>query len=134
MPRETPQALVTERRSWGQRMAAPAIQQKLTAMPPKIVTANGEAAPMREGVAKRFLHNLGTNAVKYLIDTTPNTDATVVPPNCAADNFHDVLAGGSVVDDGLGSLVEFPVKSRISILGVGGNPRVAVIEYYEFEV
>ena len=92
------------------------LAQHLVVDPATIVTQNGEVFNDTEGVCLRFMQNCGTVPVKYLIS---NEDA-------AADKFHGIIAGGSVVDDGLGSIVDLSrFKGRVSIFGVGGNPRVA---------
>jgi len=94
----------------------------LVVLPSKLMVANGEALKSnRQRDFICYIHNLGTNAIKYLID-----DAN----NCSADNFHDILAGGSVVDDGTGGQVQILVKNRVTIFGADGNPpRASVIRY-----
>lgn len=132
MPRESPQSIVVDKRSWGQRVAHGALAQKLIVMPPKIKTTNGEVFAAKDGVARRWLHNLGTTPVKYLIDDG-KTLAGENEPNCTAEIFHDVLAGGSATDDGFGSMVDLSgFKGRVTIFESGGTPRVAVIEMYEW--
>lgn len=49
----------------------------------------------RKLVSKLTLHNLGTNPLYFAINT-----------DCTSLVFHDVLAGGNAVEDGLGSLVD----------------------------
>lgn len=98
-------------------------QKGVSVLPPRIVTANGVALDQRlrpDGVAFRQIQNCGTVPVKYLIDNENN---------CTAENFHGILAACTAVDDGLGSVLQFSITAdRVSILGVGGNPRVAILE------
>lgn len=91
-------------------------QNGVVLQPPRIVTANGEALPRAPKAAFRIIQNCGIVPVKYLCD----------PENsCTADMFHGILAPGNAVDDGLGSLINFTITGeRVTILGVGGNPRV----------
>lgn len=88
--------------------------------PPRIVEANGAVFQQKpEGVIMRQIQNCGTLPVKFLIDN--NAD-------CTKDNFHGILAGGSVVDDGLGSIMNFnATPDRISIFCTG-TPRLATLE------
>lgn len=88
--------------------------------PPRIVEANGMVFQQRQnGVIQRQIQNCGTLPVKFLLDN--NSD-------CTKDNFHGILAGGSVVDDGLGSVQNFNnTGDRVSIFCTG-TPRVCVLE------
>jgi len=100
--------------------AAVQSQPELVVLPPLLLTANGQALEARTGSAFRILQNCGTVPVKFLVD--PENSPT-------ADTFHGILAACSAVDDGLGSIVNFSqIPRRVSILGVGGNPRVCVWE------
>lgn len=94
----------------------------LVVLPFKLMTANGEALKSnRLNDAVCYIHNLGTNAIKYLIDDANDANA---------DNFHDVIAAGAAVDDGTGGQVEILVKNRVTIYGADGNaPRASVIRY-----
>ena len=122
MPIESPQAVgLRTKRSERSLLEGFITSQKGTVvLPPNIVIANGVCVTKRQGVAFRQIQNCGTTVVKYLID-----NANL----CTALNFHGILAAGSAVDDGLGSILQFNINGdRISILGVGGDPRVCVLE------
>ena len=73
------------------------------------------------GVAYRHIQNRGTTAVKYLIDNVND---------CTEQNFHGILAGGSALDDGLGSVMTWGITAdRITIFGVAGaTPNIVAIE------
>lgn len=118
---DTPQAAVPERRSsTSLRLAQVATQPGVKILGPRIVSANGQALEKRAFGAFRQLQNCGTLPVKYLVSNTGD---------CAADTFHGILAACTAVDDGLGSVVQFGITGdRVTIFGVGGNPRVAVFE------
>lgn len=83
---------------------------------PNIVVANGQALPEQKKTLFRQIQNCGTVPVKYLISNTED---------CTALNFHGVLAACTAEDDGLGSILNLSkVSERVTILGVGGTPRV----------
>lgn len=87
-------------------------------LPHNIVTANGEALPRQFGTVFRQIQNCGTTPVKYYVSNTVD---------CAAGIFHGILAGCVAEDDGTGGATNFDrLTQRVTILGVGGAPRVAV--------
>ena len=119
----SPQAVGLRSRRSDRQLLEAAVQSQRGAqvLGPRIVTANGVCCDERQGgVLLRQIQNCSIVPVKYLIDNDNN---------CTADNFHGILAACSAVDDGLGSVLQMSITSqRISILGVGGNPRVSVLE------
>jgi len=71
-------------------------------------------------MAFRVIQNCGTVPVKFLVDNVNNATAL---------NFHGVLAACTAIDDGTGSVQSFGITGdRVSIFGVGGNPRVCIFE------
>lgn len=83
---------------------------------PNLITANGQALPRQKKTLFRQIQNCGTVPVKYLIDNDND---------CTALNFHGVLAACTAEDDGLGSILNLSkVSDRVTIIGVGGTPRV----------
>lgn len=118
---DTPQAAIMERRSsTSLRLAAVATQPGVKVKGPNLVTANGEVLAKTVFAAFRQIQNCGTVPVKYLVSNTGD---------CDANTFHGILAACSAIDDGLGSVAQFGVTGdRVTIFGVGGNPRVAVFE------
>jgi len=86
-------------------------------LPHKIVIADGEALPRQVGTCFRQIQNCGTVPVKYYVSNTVD---------CSAEVFHGILAACTTVDDGTGGAANFDrTTHRVTILGVGGNPRVA---------
>lgn len=73
---------------------------------------------------KITLHNTGIVPVKYCLNET-----------VTAALFNDVLASGSAVNDGLGSLVEFDLEkvniSKISVMAVGGAGQVNIVMFLD---
>jgi hypothetical protein len=118
---DTPQAAVPERRSRESLLlAAVTTQPGVKILGPRLVTANGPALAETVYAAFRQLQNCGIVPVKYLVSATGD---------CDANTFHGILAACSTVDDGLGSVAQFGITGdRVTIFGVGGNPRVAVFE------
>lgn len=124
----SPQAMLPSFKPWYERSTQPR-SMKDNVMPPRIIdlVANtsttvfdsrvagvyGDKKPVR----KLVLHNLGITALKYAI----NTDAK-------AGDFHGILAGGNVADDGLGSQVDLSVDSveYVSVFSPGAAGKVAV--------
>lgn len=97
-------------------MASVACDESLNVDPPRLVTADGEVFD-NSPAALRFIQNCGTNGVKYLVS---------IDEDCAEDLFHGILPGGVDQDDGKGGQLNCSrFKGRITILGVGGSPRVA---------
>lgn len=89
-----------------------------------LVNANGEVFAQVKpplGVAYRQIQNRGTTAVKFLLDNVND---------CSEENFSGILAGGSALDDGLGSVMTWGITPhRITIYGVGATtPNVCAIE------
>lgn len=86
--------------------------------PPQLVVANGEALPRGVGDRIRIIQNVGTLPVKVLISDS----------ELASDNiFHYVLGAGPAADDGYGAGFDFSaIPDRVSVYGVGGDPRVIV--------
>lgn len=83
---------------------------------PNLIVANGVALLKQSKTLFRQIQNCGTVPVKYLVD---NDNL------CTDQNFHGILAACTAQDDGLGSIINFSkVMDRVTILGVGGNPRV----------
>jgi hypothetical protein len=115
----SPQAgLPTKRSAYQILDALGTPQQSSGILPPLLVVANGQALDKASGTHFRILQNCGTVPVKFLIDNDNN---------CTADMFHGVLAACTVQDDGTGGIINFDkVGDRVSIIGVGGNPRVSV--------
>ncbi len=92
---------------------------------PNLIEANGVALLPAKGTLCRQLQNCGTVPVKYLIDNQND---------CTAANFHGILAACTATDDGLGSIVDFSkVTDRVTILGVGGTPRVCSLVIFSPE-
>ena len=123
MPQESPQAKVPsgQRSNHDLLLAQVSTQPNVRVQPPLIVEADGEVFPKRRHVAFRLIQNCGLTAVKFLVDDVND---------CTEENFHGILAAGSAVDDGLGSVYSFPiVGSRITVFGVaGGAIKVALFE------
>lgn len=73
-------------------------------------------------VAKLILHNLGTNPMYYGINQVAGT---------ALGTFHDILAGGTVAKDGLGSLVDLSGDQPefVTVKGTAGDWIAVVISY-----
>lgn len=119
MPANSPQAGLPTRRSVYQILDALGSPQQSTGiLPPNIISANGIALEKQNGTHFRVVQNCGTVPVKFLIDNENN---------CTADMFHGVLAACASQDDGTGGIINFDkVSDRISVLGVGGTPRVCV--------
>lgn len=119
----SPQAVGLRSRRSDRQLLEAAVQSQrgIQVLGPRIVTANGVCCDERQGgVVLRQIQNCSIVPVKYLIDNDNN---------CDANNFHGILAACSAVDDGLGSVLQMSITSqRISIFGVGGNPRVSVLE------
>ena len=121
---ESPQAILPTRRdSYSLQLDSMTTQRGIVVLPPRIVEADGIALnKVSRRMAFRSIQNIGTVAVKFLDDN--NELAT-------ANNFHGILAAGTATDDGLGSLQSFAISgNQISIIGVGGVPRVCIYEAY----
>jgi hypothetical protein len=94
---------------------------------PQVVTVTTNVVTVysnRTGVAYgrvlgRTIQNCGTNAFLYLIGST----------NVSATNYHGVVAGGSAVRDGLGSILDLSrVTAPVSMRCESGTTEIAVIE------
>ncbi len=97
-----------------ERITSP--QTSTGVMGPALIVANGECLSRQNGTMFRVVQNCGTVPVKFLIDNAND---------CTADNFHGVLNACVSQDDGTGGIINFnSVTDRVSILGVGGTPRV----------
>lgn len=121
---DSPQAkLPTRRDAHTLLLDAVSTQKGVVVLPPRIVAANGTALEKKNRrMAFRTIQNCGIVPVKFLVDNV--NDATAL-------NFHGILAACSAEDDGLGSVQPFGITGdRVSILGVGGNPRVCIYEAY----
>jgi len=69
-------------------------------------------------VLKRAIQNTGTNAVLYAIGSVASTS-----------NYHGILAGGTAVRDGLGSVVDLSsYPGQVSIVTESGSSTVALVE------
>ncbi len=122
MPSDSPQAVgLRSVRSSRSLLEGFITSQKGTSIKgPRLVTAAGVVADKATGVAFRQIQNCGIVPVKYLIDNNAL---------CTANNFHGVLAAGSAVDDGLGSVLQFNITGdRISVFVDSGAVRVCVLE------
>lgn len=116
---DSPQAKLPSKRSDRQlleTLSSP--QSSAGVLPHNIVTANGEVLPKQVGTVFRQIQNCGTVPVKYYVSNTAD---------CSAEVFHGILAACVAQDDGTGGAANFDrLTHRVTILGVGGNPRVAV--------
>jgi hypothetical protein len=87
--------------------------------PALILTGNGEALPRGSGDKIRWLQNVGTVSVKYLISSSQD---------CTENLFHGVLMGGAAQDDGSGGVLDVSSEAtRVSIFSTSGAHRVAVV-------
>lgn len=82
----------------------------------------GAALGDRKVVSKLLVHNLGANPMYYGINQLATT---------LLNGFHDILAGGSVVKDGLGSQVDLSKDQPtfVSVKGTAGEWVAVVISY-----
>lgn len=122
MALESPQAVGIRNVRSGHQLLRDAItsQRGTTVLGPNIVTAAGQVFSRKRGVAWREMQNCGIVPVKYLIDN--NAD-------CTANNFHGILAAGTAVDDGLGSIRQFNITGdRVTVFVDSGNLRVCTLE------
>ena len=120
----SPQAMVPTRRDARSLLLdAISTQPGVVVLPPRIVAANGVALERKKRrMAFRVIQNCGTVPVKFLDDN--ENLATAI-------NFHGILAACSAEDDGLGSVQAFGISgNQVSIIGVGGTPRVCIYEAY----
>ena len=111
--------------AWSQTMVR--VQQLSTAIiPPSIITvSNGAqyvftASTVRADgrVLFRSMQNTGTNAVIYAIGSVASTSS-----------YHGVIAGGSAVRDGLGSVVDLSrYPGQISVITESGTSTIAIVE------
>jgi len=120
----SPQADIAERRDNYRLMLDLLVSNKgVVVAPPLIVTANGQACARKEKISFRVIQNCGTLPVKFLVDDVATAPTT--------DMFHGILAACTTVDDGTGGSQSFGLTgNRVTILGVGGNPRVCIFEGY----
>lgn len=97
------------------------VAQKLDVIPPQLFTATGAETVFEDenGVAMRFLQNCGTNAVYVAINSV-----------ASPANFHFIIAGGSVADDGLGSIVDVSkYKGSVSIYSAAAHRVASFLAY-----
>ena len=118
----TPQSTVPNgRRSIQQALEAISyIPGDLIVLPARVISGNGIAFERCTGAAFRVIQNLGITPVYWLAGNSETADNIL--------NFHGVLAGGTALDDGLGSIQTFTaVRERITIFSTG-TVRVATFE------
>jgi hypothetical protein len=93
---------------------------------PSVVTVSGTAqyvftaTAVRDGgrVVCRTIQNCGTNAVFYAIGAVATTSA-----------YHGIIAGGSSVKDGLGSVVDLSrYTGQVSLITASGSSDCALTE------
>lgn len=123
MPADSPQSVTPVRRdTYSLLRDAIVTQESLAQMGSNVIEGTNQtkvALIRRPGAAFRQIQNCGTTPVKYLADD--NND-------CSANNFHGILAPGSAIDDGLGSVAQFGVTpTRVTVFSAGAF-RVAVFE------
>lgn len=82
----------------------------------------GNSLGDKKPVSKLILHNLGTHAMYYAMNQAAGT---------VVGSFHDVLAGGSALVDGLGSLVDLSSDqpNYVSVKGTAGEWISVIITY-----
>lgn len=96
--------------------SAPAIVQ-VTTNPVTVLSTNTLRAD--GGVLCRFVQNVGTLPVLYLIGAT----------NISATNYHGVIAGGQANRDGLGSVLDLSRTSwPVTFMTESATGRVSVVE------
>jgi hypothetical protein len=97
---------------------------------PLIVNGTGGQATkiydwtIEEPLDRIFIHVLGTQTIKYAMNQA----------GASADLFHDIIAGGVVADDGLGSTLEIDAKTiklRDLYIFAAADYRCAVIKFYK---
>lgn len=80
--------------------------------------------PAEVACARVVVHNLATTPLKFALNS-----------DCDDDNFHDILAGGSAQDDGLGTERTFDIRKdgilKISLFADTGGIRCSVIKHLE---
>lgn len=116
------QALLPNRPTLGDALQSLVNARDVVVTPPNIVVADGELFAAETRTSIKFAQNCAVEAVKYKIGSA------ITGP----DDFHGILAGGDVEDDGLGSVIDLSkIQDAIYIEAVSGAPRVAtVLAYY----
>jgi len=109
------QAVVIQQKA--EAYMAPRLLTVTNALITTVFTANQSVT--RGRVLYRSIQNTGTNAFLYLINST----------NVSSTNFTGVVAGGSAVRDGRGSIVELSrVPWPVSLTTESGATTVSVVE------
>ena len=109
------QAVVIQQKA--EAYTAPRLLTVTNALITTVFTANQSVT--RGRVLYRSIQNTGTNAFLYLINST----------NVSSTNFTGVVAGGSSVRDGRGSIVELSrVPWPVSLTTESGATTVSVVE------
>jgi len=109
------QAVVIQQKA--EAYMAPRLLTVTNALITTVFTANQSVT--RGRVLYRSIQNTGTNAFLYLIGST----------NVSSTNFTGVVAGGSAVRDGRGSIVELSrVPWPVSLTTESGATTVSVVE------
>lgn len=96
--------------------------QKTNVQPPRLVQGLSGVSTLifeaKDNIAIRYMQNCGNMPVKYAINT-----------EVAAESFHGILAGGTVADDGLASVIDLSrFKGSIYAMSTGGDLRIATVE------
>ena len=109
------QAVVIQQKA--EAYTAPRLLTVTNALITTVFTANQSVT--RGRVLYRSIQNTGTNAFLYLINST----------NVSSTNFTGVVAGGSAVRDGRGSIVDLSrVPWPVSLTTESGATTVSVVE------
>jgi acetyl-CoA carboxylase carboxyltransferase component len=95
---------------------------------PQVLTVNSS------GVVTVFGTNNATQLGRILYRSIQNTGVvpflyTINSTNVSTSNYHGVVAGGQVIRDGLGSIVDFSkIPYPVSMTTESGSTTVAVVE------